>query len=535
MFNRSYGYKDVLSRASITLQIIEDVAIYQAKIFSSNGNIFSSNETSTELHLTVFKGLEDITDQFSDIEWKRFSKNSFDSTWGKEFAGQKTITVAKDDINEKANIQVEVYMQGYNGERVLAAVDFISFIDINDMQGSPTPPLNPKDGDLWLDTSVTPPRLMVWDSNLGMWIEVTVSGQDRRNLLRNSNFYRRDFEFWNLIGQVDLEIESLAAKRWARIKSNDISNNYKGMYQIVDAIPKSDYSFQILSQIYTQSFYPNGNLLVSFYSIDENNKKTLIKEEDFDIKETAKVFTTSFTTFADTKKIETIISGKKEEAVDFIFTNTKLENYKISTAWELAIEDMQDALDRKVGNTHEEVFNSLTDDGRMQGMYTDIDEKGQKNFYFNASYIKTGKLLGEFIEARNLLVTNTRNEETLKIDSNGNVRIKASELKIIVDAEGTQEDVATTTDIAYKVEIESSNGTTFTNGNVYTELRAKVYKGKYDITNDLPASKFKWIKKNNDGIEDEEWNNLHGKNKKSILITKDDVFQKSVFTCTVSK
>lgn len=152
---------------------------------------------------------------------------------------------------------------------------------------------------------------------------------------------------------------------------------------------------------------------------------------------------------------------------------------------------MQDALDRKVGNTHEEVFNSLTDDGRMQGMYTDIDEKGQKNFYFNASYIKTGKLLGEFIEARNLLVTNTRNEETLKIDSNGNVRIKASELKIIVDAEGTQEDVATTTDIAYKVEIESSNGTTFTNGNVYTELRAKVYKGKYDITNDLPASKFK--------------------------------------------
>ena len=52
-------------------------------------------------------------------------------------------------------------MQDYNGDRILAAVDFISFIDINDMTGTPTPPSNPKDGDLWLDTSIIPPRLMV--------------------------------------------------------------------------------------------------------------------------------------------------------------------------------------------------------------------------------------------------------------------------------------------------------------------------------------------------------------------------------------
>ena len=53
IFNRSYNYKDVLSRASITLQIIEDVAIYQAKLFSSNGNIFGSNDNSTELTVVV--------------------------------------------------------------------------------------------------------------------------------------------------------------------------------------------------------------------------------------------------------------------------------------------------------------------------------------------------------------------------------------------------------------------------------------------------------------------------------------------------
>ena len=89
----------------------------------------------------------------------------------------------------------------------------------------------------------------------------------------------------------------------------------------------------------------------------------------------------------------------------------------------------------KLGNTHEEVFNSLTDDGRVQGLYTDIDDKGNKNFYFNASYIKTGKLLGQYIEAKNLLVVNNNNEETLKIDNNGNIKIKAKELQIIVDSE----------------------------------------------------------------------------------------------------
>ena len=68
IFNRSYSYKDVLSRASITLQIIEDVAIYQAKLFSSNGNIFGSNDNSTDLTVVVYKGLEDITDNFTDIE-----------------------------------------------------------------------------------------------------------------------------------------------------------------------------------------------------------------------------------------------------------------------------------------------------------------------------------------------------------------------------------------------------------------------------------------------------------------------------------
>ena len=194
MFNRSYTHRDVLTRASITLQIIDDTVLYKAQLYSSNGNIFSQRDESSELYVRVYKGVDDITNKFTDIVWKRFTSdsqnNEEDLAWGEQHAGKTDIIITKEDIRSKANIQVEVYSI-INGERTLVAADFITFIDINDLQGSDTPPENPKDGDLWLDTSVVPPRLMVWDSNLGMWVEVAVAGKDRRNLLRNSNFYKK--------------------------------------------------------------------------------------------------------------------------------------------------------------------------------------------------------------------------------------------------------------------------------------------------------------------------------------------------------
>lgn len=193
-------------------------------------------------------------------------------------------------------------------------------------------------------------------------------------------------------------------------------------------------------------------MLIAFYSIDDNNIKTLLKEEVFDITDSASTYVSTFSTIQDTKKIEVIISGEKNKDFDFIITNTKLENYIVATEWEIAIEDIQDALDNKVGNTHEEIFDSLTDNGQMQGIYVDIDEQGRKNFYFNATYIKSGKLLGEYIEAKNLLVTNDKGNVTFNIDSKGYVDIRARSLQIISepseDGEEQFEDVAGVNDIA---------------------------------------------------------------------------------------
>lgn len=208
----------------------------------------------------------------------------------------------------------------------------------------------------------------------------------------------------------------------------------------------------MLSEVYIQSGAPEGNALVAFYSIDDNDVKTLLHEEVYDIVNDAKIYTSTFTTLENTKSIEVNISGEKNKTFDFLVTNTKLENYLIATEWELAIEDVQDALDHKVGNTHEEVFNSLTDDGKMQGIYVDIDEHGRKNFYFNATYIKSGKLLGEYIDAKNLKVVKDNGDVTLNIDSKGNVDIKARKMQILVSNDETKEeefeDVAGVSDIA---------------------------------------------------------------------------------------
>lgn len=458
--NRSYSYMDVIIKASITIQIIEDVAIYKAQIFSSNGNIFGTTDKSTDINLVVWKGFTDITNRFNDIVWRRFTSKETgyqeDLSWGEQHRGKTSFVLTRDDINERAKIQVEVYAS-INGERQLVATDYINFIDVNDLQGMPIPPMYPNHGDLWLDISVMPPRLMMWDADLQQWVEVTVAGKDRRNLIRNSNFYKASYDYWEPINNPTLKIESLRDKKWIRLKSDIAKADLCGIRQIVDNInTKSKYTFQMLSEVYIQSASPEGNALVTLYSINDKNQRTLIKEEMHDITSTSYVYSSTFTTLEDTKKIEVIISGNKKEQFDFIVTNIKLENYPVATEWELAIEDMQDALDNKLGNTHEEVFNSLTDDGKMQGLYVDIDAQGRKNFYFNATYIKSGKLLGEYIEGKNLKVVKNNGNITLNIDSKGNVDIRARRMQIVTDnsedddEEETEiyEDVASVSDIA---------------------------------------------------------------------------------------
>lgn len=99
------------------------------------------------------------------------------------------------------------------------------------------------------------------------------------------------------------------------------------------------------------------------------------------------------------------------------------------------------AVVRDVDNlTQEEVFNILTDNGRLQGIFM---KDGM--LYLNGSYIKSGKVSGEYMDARNLTVTNSSGQKTLAIDSYGNVSLMVSTFSLSGKAVATEDYVSNKT------------------------------------------------------------------------------------------
>lgn len=83
----------------------------------------------------------------------------------------------------------------------------------------------------------------------------------------------------------------------------------------------------------------------------------------------------------------------------------------------------------------------------------------------------------------------------------------------------------------YRVDIISSKGLLFKNGNVETVLRAQVWRGSIDITDTTDASAFTWKRISEDATADAAWNAVNGQGVKSIVIDGDDVNVKATFTC----
>lgn len=99
------------------------------------------------------------------------------------------------------------------------------------------------------------------------------------------------------------------------------------------------------------------------------------------------------------------------------------------------------AVVRDVDNlTQEEIFNILTDNGRLQGIFM---RDGM--LYINGSYIKSGKVSGEYVDARNLTVTNSSGQKTLDIDSYGNVSLMVSTFSLSGKAVATEDYVSNKT------------------------------------------------------------------------------------------
>ena len=84
------------------------------------------------------------------------------------------------------------------------------------------------------------------------------------------------------------------------------------------------------------------------------------------------------------------------------------------------------------------------------------------------------------------------------------------------------------------VQIFSSNGNIFRNGQAYTIMTATVWQGDDDITSQIDASKFTWERTSGNAVADESWNtSSKAIGHKSIELTPEDIIGRSVFACHV--
>ena len=168
-----------------------------------------------------------------------------------------------------------------------------------------------------------------------------------------------------------------------------------------------------------------------------------------------------------------------------------------------------------------------------------FDEKGVTTSGIRDGLIKND-MLGE-----NEISKNKLNFPIVKTDENGKISfteildgngdqfgIKYQEFQDTIFSTTTNLDKKIEESIQYKLELSSSNGNIFTNGQIDTYLTITLYRGNNDVTNDYPDSHFIWSRQSSDSDLDDYWNSQHTTGSKNLHITREDIFKKAQFRCS---
>ena len=229
--------ENIAATASITIQLIKDYSMYTSEIISSNGAIFQSTDTSTTLTLKIYKGIEDITNKITDIEWSRFYFNNDelveDRNWGKDKKNKQKIILYKDEIEEKSIIQASGF-SSIEGSRELVTTARITIIKISDIYISDIMPVNPSDKMMWMDTNKTPPTLKIWSGELGYWMSSGIDVPIVKNLKKNSNFWAPVDDYYTIenSNQIQTPVRiSYQNKQWLKLESKNTNGQSGGVYQ----------------------------------------------------------------------------------------------------------------------------------------------------------------------------------------------------------------------------------------------------------------------------------------------------------------
>ncbi|MDU7030188.1 MAG: phage tail protein [Clostridiales bacterium] len=147
--------------------------------------------------------------------------------------------------------------------------------------------------------------------------------------------------------------------------------------------------------------------------------------------------------------------------------------------------------------------------------------------------------------ADNQISKNKLNFPIVKTDENGKVSIteildgngdqfgiKYQEFQDTITSTTTNLDKKIEDSLQYKLEVSSSNGNIFTNGQIDTYLTVTLYRGNNDVTNDYPDSHFIWSRQSSDSDLDDYWNSQHTAGSRTLHITREDIFKKAQFRCS---
>ena len=119
-----------------------------------------------------------------------------------------------------------------------------------------------------------------------------------------------------------------------------------------------------------------------------------------------------------TRSVVTYTDGNVEETEPILAQAINSANQSASDANQ-AVTDLDSSLNQ------EGVFNRLTNDGQTQGIYLQ-----DGILYINASYIASGTVKGNLIDARNLVIKDSNGNTTFAVDANGNVSIRCTSFSL---------------------------------------------------------------------------------------------------------
>ena len=431
---------EALSRASVVIEVIEDVEQYEATLVSTNGVILQPYDTSTTLVGSVLKNKIDVTNKIKDLRWSKWNPTKDNliecSDWGKDYKGVNIIEIEKDDVDSKSIFVFEAY----NDSGDLLCSTSISIVDINDLLVSTNKPASPYVGQLWVDDSKEPATLYVWNGY--KWIVSGSVGTIVKNLLKNTSFVY-NVDNWDIVGDKKKSYAPYAidyiGHRFLVLKSETLTDEARGISQTTADIinVNSEYSFQMIfySKEDTETF--SNNIYINIYSVDKNSEEVLIHSETVSAERNMQRIFTTFKTREDTVQIKVEILGESNYRYNFSVGELAIYNTWNDYPWTI---NPADLVVRDSTYTQEELWNILSNNGTVQGIFSEINPvTGQLDYYINASMIAAGRVKAEFMEMYGLKVLRKDTKEvSLHISDNGEITINSP--KIILSSGQTIEE-----------------------------------------------------------------------------------------------